>query len=150
MTNLSKFAETLDELIFEQNTKAKLDAKTLAENLGVRGSTITRYLREERVPTLKNLVLLADYFNCTTDYLLGRENENFYHAFKRCPPFHEQFCFILEYYSYSPFQFSKEAKIHQSRVYAWKTGKRIPSLDNIIKIADFFQCSVDFVIGREK
>lgn len=147
--NLSNFAETLDELMFEQGKEQKMDAKTLAKQLGVEGSTITRYLRMERAPTVENLVKLADYFKCSTDFLLGRENENHSHSFRTRLPFSEQLCTLLNHYGYSCYRFAIDAKIHQSRVYAWKRGERIPTLDNIVKIADFFQCTVDFVLGRE-
>lgn len=149
MIILSKFAEVLDYLIFEKSNTKKMDAKTLAEQIGVEGSTITRYLRCERAPTIDNLVLLANYFNCTTDYLLGRDGENYSNTFKPCPPFPKQFRFLLKHYGYTCLQFSIKAEIHQSSVYDWKNGKRTPSLDNIIKIAEFFKCSVDFVLGRE-
>ncbi len=150
MINLSNFSGRLDELIFERSIERKLDAKTLAKQLGVEGSTITRYLRAERAPTVENLVMLANYFQCTTDFLLGRENCNRLQTFNSCPPFNEQIIKVLEYYGYSCYRFSIEANIHQSRVYAWKSGKRLPTLDSVLKIADFFECSVDFVLGREK
>ena len=149
MINLSKFAETLETLIFEHSNIEKLDGKTLAKHLGVAGPTITRYLNEKRAPSIKNLVLLADYFNCTTDFLLGRENENYAKSFKTCPPFSEQFVKLLDHYGYNCLTFANEAKIHQSRVYDWKNDKKVPTIDSIIKIAEFFDCSVDFVLGRE-
>ena len=149
MINLSKFAETLDYLVFEKNNSEKLDGKTLANKLGVAATTITRYLKAQRAPSIENLVLLANYFNCTTDFLLGRENESYATSFKPCPPFSAQFQNILDHYGYNCLTFSKAANIHQSIVYNWKNGKKIPTIDNIIKIADFFNCSVDFIIGRE-
>ncbi|MBO4988829.1 MAG: helix-turn-helix domain-containing protein [Clostridia bacterium] len=150
MVNLSKFAERLDELIFEQSLQQKTDAKTLAGRLGLQGSTITRYLRAEREPTVKNLVLLADYFQCSTDFLLGRESNNSVRTFTPSPPFSEQLCKVLNRFGYSSYRFSLEANVHQSIVYAWKSGKRLPSLDNVVKMAEFFDCSVDLILGREK
>ncbi len=35
-------------------------------------ASISRYETGEREPDLKTLVLLADYFNVSVDYLLGR------------------------------------------------------------------------------
>ena len=32
----------------------------------------------------------------------------------------------------------------------WETGSREPDLDTIIKIADFFDVSVDFLLGRKE
>ena len=149
MINLSKFAETLDNLIFEHNNKEKLDGKTLASHLGVAAPTITRYLTAKRAPTINNLVLLADYFNCTTDFLLGRENENYVKNFKSCPQFSEHFKNLLTHYGYNCLTFAKATNIHQSRVYDWKNGKKVPNIDSVIKIAEFFDCSVDYVLGRE-
>jgi len=149
MIDLSKFAETLDYLIFEKNNSDKLDGKTLAKRLGVAAPTITRYLNAQRMPNVKNIVLLADYFNCTTDFLLGRESENYAAQFKPCPPFSEQFKILLKHYGYNCLSFANAANVHQSRAYDWKNGKKIPTLENVVKIADFLNCSVDFVLGRE-
>ncbi|MDE7265518.1 MAG: helix-turn-helix domain-containing protein [Clostridia bacterium] len=145
MINMPKFAETLSELLFDKN----MDAKTFAAEIGVKGSTVTRYLRGERMPTVESLVAIADYFGCTADYLLGREENSSSKTFKTCPPFSEQIVNFADRCGLTCFGLSQKANIHQSRVYAWKSGKRVPSLDNIIKLAEFFDCSVDFVIGRE-
>ena len=32
----------------------------------------------------------------------------------------------------------------------WKNGKKKPNIDNIIKIANALDCSVDYVLGRTK
>lgn len=45
----------------------------LASILGVTKSTICFYEKELRVPTLENLIDMADYFEVTVDYLLGRD-----------------------------------------------------------------------------
>jgi hypothetical protein len=145
MVILSKFAETLGDLLFEQKT----DAKTLSARIGVEGSTVTRYLRTDRAPSIQNLILLADYFQCSTDFLLGLENENHTHTFTVCPPFSVQIGKVLQHFGCSFYRLSVEANIHQSTVYDWKSGKRVPTLDNVVKIAEFFDCTVDFVLGRE-
>ncbi len=150
MFNLSKFVETLDYLIFEKNNCLPATAKSFAENFGIDATTVTRYLQGKRVPSVANLVRLADYFNCTTDYLLGRTQENHTKSFKPCPPFSESFTRLLNYYGYNCLSFSKETGLNLARIYDWKSGKHQPSLDNVIRIADHFDCSVDFVLGREK
>lgn len=45
------------------------------ELLGVHESTYGNYELGKRAPDYETLVKLADYFNCTTDYLLGRVDE---------------------------------------------------------------------------
>lgn len=44
----------------------------LAAILGVQRQTVTNYCNGISSPSLENLVLIADYFNTSVDYLLGR------------------------------------------------------------------------------
>lgn len=37
--------------------------------------------------------------------------------------------------------------LSESAIYAWKRGK-LPNTENLIKIADYFDVSVDYLIGR--
>lgn len=45
-------------------------------------------------------------------------------------------------------EFSEKVNISQSILSEWKNGNRKPSLSTIIKVADVFNCSVDYLIGR--
>ena len=51
-----------------------LTQKELGEALGLASNTICQYEKNSRHPSLECIVLLADFFNVTTDYLLGRED----------------------------------------------------------------------------
>ncbi len=51
-----------------------LSAEKVAAGIGVNVRTIYRWEADETEITSNNLVLIADYFGCTTDELLGREN----------------------------------------------------------------------------
>ena len=49
----------------------------LGMNLNMAQNTISRYENEEREADYKTLILFADYFDVSIDYLLGRtENPN--------------------------------------------------------------------------
>ena len=144
MENLSNLSETLDTLMFEH----ELTHPQLAKEIGIDATTIGRYLHSRFTPTVENLVKLADYFQVTTDYLLGRELENHPTAFKPCPPFSEQLLVLKEHLKCPWWHFYKNAHISSSRFYEWKNGKRTPTLDSIIFLADGFGCTVDFIIGR--
>ncbi len=146
---MANFSEILYELILEYNNYQKSGAKDFAKIIGLNATTITRYLNGTRTPSVKNVILLADFFKCTADFLIGEKCESNISKFKKCPPFAERFESLLKEYGYNCLSFSKAAEIHQSRVYAWKNGKRVPTLDNIIKIARFLDCSIDCVLGRE-
>ena len=52
-----------------------ISLKKLGEIVGVAESTMSLYENEKRQPDYETLKKLADYFNVTTDYLLGREDK---------------------------------------------------------------------------
>ncbi|MDE6275933.1 MAG: helix-turn-helix domain-containing protein [Clostridia bacterium] len=144
MDILSNFAENLNDLLLEHN----LDAKKLSLTLGMGKASITRYINKDRVPTIEYLVKIADYFKCSTDYLLGLEDEIYSQTFLLCPPFAERLTFLLKYFKYSAYKLYHNNGISKSAYYKWKNGVSLPSLENVIKLAQIFGCSVDFVIGR--
>lgn len=146
MVEQSKFAERLDELMFDEG----INGKTLAESIGVTKQQIYYILNNKRQPSVDVLVRLANHFCCTTDFLLGREPENTATSFLAPPPFPQQLAFLLEYYNINKYRLCKKIPITHSVIYNWQRGKYAPSLDYIVKLAEYFGCSVDFVIGREK
>lgn len=50
--------------------------------------------------------------------------------------------------SITPYRLAKETGISQGLMNEYKNGKRQPNLQNIIKIADYLDCSVDYLVGR--
>lgn len=49
--------------------------KQAAQDLGIGISTFSQYETGKREPDNKTLIKLADYFDCSTDFLLGRVDE---------------------------------------------------------------------------
>ena len=47
------------------------------------------------------------------------------------------------------YRVSIETGITKSTFTDWKNGRSTPSLESIIALADYFDCSVEFVLGRE-
>lgn len=67
------FAERLKEL--RESHKPKIYQKELADAIGVSRQAITMWETGQRIPESETLQKLADFFNCSTDYLLGRTNK---------------------------------------------------------------------------
>lgn len=142
--NLSNFVESLSELISQSN----LSVKEFAEQLGCEKATIYRYLRGIKMPSVEMTVKMADFFACSTDYLLGLETDKYPRRFKPCPSFQEQLPILCEKLKTNKYQIQKKTGIAESAIYNWQNGNSSPNIDTIIKIANAFGCSVDFVIGR--
>lgn len=46
-------------------------------------------------------------------------------------------------------QFSAQSGIPYTTVIGWTNLNRLPDYNALIKISDFFQCSVDYLVGRQ-
>lgn len=61
-------AERIRELMKEEG----LNQVRLADKIGVKQNTISAWLLGKKEPSITSLWLLADYFNVSVDYLIGR------------------------------------------------------------------------------
>lgn len=53
-----------------------ISRRALAKELGLSSVIITKYIHGDTMPSVTTLVCLADYFNVSVDYLLGRKDED--------------------------------------------------------------------------
>ncbi|HHJ8832470.1 TPA: helix-turn-helix domain-containing protein, partial [Streptococcus pyogenes] len=64
---MSHFSDRLKGL----RKKNKLTQQELANNIGVNRVTLTKWEKEYIEPNLETLTVIANYFNVSTDFLLG-------------------------------------------------------------------------------
>ena len=63
------------ERLRKARNRKKLTQVQIVEQLGIPYRTYQNYEGGKRRPSFEMLVVLADYFGVTTDYLLGRTDE---------------------------------------------------------------------------
>ena len=63
----------LGERLQQKRTSLKISQKEAAEAIGVSYSIISNYEKNERTPSVENLMALANLYHCSSDYLLGLE-----------------------------------------------------------------------------
>lgn len=56
----------------EMRERRRISRRVLSELCGLNPDAVRRYERGEAEPTLSSLILLADYFEVSLDYLTGR------------------------------------------------------------------------------
>lgn len=66
------FATRLKEL----RNKRNLTQGEFARELGIKRANIAGYESQGKEPTFERLIIIADYFNVSLDYLLGRDEVN--------------------------------------------------------------------------
>lgn len=67
----TKFGTRFKEL----REEARLNQVQVAEALNIIKQTVSRYEKNQREPEYHDLIRIADFFNVSLDYLLGRTDE---------------------------------------------------------------------------
>jgi len=147
MEIIAKFSERLKELIFENN----ITVKKLSQIIDCSENSIYDWLTGEInfVPSVANLVKLADYFKCSLEFLLGIEQENYLPMPKQHPPFSQWFRIAIETKGFTLYGLSKKTKMNTGNFYNWINSINEPSLDSLLRIAKVLDCSLDYLVGRE-
>ena len=136
MVNLSKLSESLKELMVEHN----LNQVTLAEKLCTGRTKFSDILNGKNAPNYKTLVKL---------FLLGiKDYPDEDVSYNAVAPFNERMREMFKIAGVSQYSFVKHTGISWSILYNWLNGSTLPSVDNLIKVANYFACSVDYLLGR--
>lgn len=122
----------------------------LAKSVKIQDSLLYKYINENSLPTVNNIVKLANFFNCSINYLTGLSDNPAQYKFSDTYDkelFFERYCELLKNNNLSHYAFCKTINISKSNYFNWKKGG-IPYLDTLYKIAEYFGVSIDYLIGR--
>lgn len=145
MMNSNKFAELLAYNVTEKG----YTRKQLAEALGIDRSNISKYLSGSRLPDLPSFIKLCKIFNCSADYLAGlaeypdliSKNLTGFSGARLRKTLSE--CKISQY------RLQKDLKISGGIVWNWLNDKTTPSLESLIKVAEYAGCSLDYLLSEQ-
>ena len=90
----------LGERLQKLRTDRKISQLKVAELINVSPSIISNYESGERSPSIENLIKLASFYKCSTDYLLGLE-KNDTSSFVDVSMLNEEQIRLLKYFLYS-------------------------------------------------
>lgn len=149
MSDIVKFGERLSKQMFYKQATPD----SLAERLGLNKYDIYHWQKGNGkfMPKVEALVTLADYFECSIEFLIGLEEENSLPEPKReRRPFSERFPAIVKEKGFTFFKLKQEAKVSNTTIfYNWVNGKTEPRIDTLIAVSRALDCSVDFLLDRE-
>ena len=146
MVIMSKFAENLSALIMEHD----LNAPALAKIIKTDRTNITRYLRGERLPLFKVFISLIEYFNVSADVLLGRIDYCEVQSFLPIQPFGTTLRRVMSETKVTQYRIEKDLHISGGTMYNWLINKSLPNVENLVKLADYMDMSIDYLLGRIK
>ena len=62
--------------------------------------------------------------------------------------FTDRFTQTIQSKQLTAYKIAKETGISQGLMNEYKNGVKLPTLQNLLKIADYLGCSVDYLLGR--
>lgn len=81
---------------------------------------------------------------------MGRTEDNSQTNFKVCPPFDIQLRKIMKERKVSQYKMTHKDKVfNSSHFHRWFKKKSYPNIDTVIKLADYLNVSIDYLLGRE-
>lgn len=142
--NMIKFR--LNELMNENG----INPKKLYQDLELSGiAKVYVWKKGDNIPNYNHIIKLADYFNCSIEYLLGRTENNSQTKFKDCPPFDAQLKKVMKEKKITQYKLVKDRVVASNHFHKWNKLKEMPSTDTLIKLADYLGVSIDYLVGRE-
>ena len=140
----SAFHERLSELMIEKG----VNTVSLATAIGVSDETVRRWRNGQRDILLSQLVKLADYFQCSLDFLAGRSDTVLDYQVREMPPFYDSLRAVMAEKGVSRYRLVKELPVYDGYFTNWKKGKN-PNILTLILLADYLDVTIDHLAGRD-
>jgi transcriptional regulator with XRE-family HTH domain len=129
-------------------SEAGYTASELAQKTGILSSNLSEYLSGKHLPTFAHFISLLYAFGCSADYLLGLKELHGEEPLHEVPPFATRLREVLKQRSVSGAKLCRETGISTAALYYWLSGSRSPSIESLLRLASYLDCSVDYLIGR--
>lgn len=134
----------LSELMNEQY----LSAAALAKIVGLSGPAVRSWRRNCSAVKLEHLLRVAEYFDCSLDFLCGRTEDEKPFNSQVTPIFAERLKELIMKSKIPIDHISKETQLDRRNFYDWMSGT-LPVSSSLIRLADYFGCTVDYLVGLE-
>ncbi len=144
MSNLALFPERLRELMFDNG---QMTSYELADKLGTHSTTVSGWARGASMINLVNAVKIADFFECSLDYLAGISEVDRYVPARPLEPFYTRLRSVMKSCGVTRYRIAKDTEFKDPYFTKWSRGS-VPDLITVIKLAQYLNVSVDYLIGR--
>ncbi|MFQ6367189.1 helix-turn-helix domain-containing protein [Lactococcus lactis] len=121
-----------------------LTQKELAEKLKIKQNSYSDWENGKSEPNIEMLVRISDYFDVSLDYLMGGKMKNITEEFSLCLKK------LRMKRKLSQKQIAEELKISQQQYSKWEGGIITPNAETLVRLADYFDVSVDYLLGRKR
>lgn len=140
-----EFQTRLKELVEELDEKTKSLA---AQKIGINYLTFAKAYNYGIIPRPVILMKMADCFNVSVEYLLSYTDNEYFKKSDVPITFQERFESLRKAQSLTTYELAQRLHIHRNNLLQWIKKDYIPTLDDLVIIADYFEVSLDYLLGR--
>lgn len=144
----NRISEAFQKRMLAAIEEKDLSKKDFALSAGVNKDVIIRATVYGILPSVKTLVKIADFLQCSLNYLLGEEEQTLFVPSQAGENFYVRLKGLAEERQMKLSALSRFMSFAPNSVYEWIRTKSLPSLDYLLEIADFFDVSMDYLLGR--
>ncbi len=139
-----EFQKRISQLVDDSDyTRAELRSM-----LHVSSNSFTNAIIYGIVPTPKTLIKIADYFEVSLNYLLGKVDSNDFSPNVAPKTFEERFNELCRERSITHYKVAMDCAFNNSLIVRWFQKGYLPSLEILEILCDYFDVSPDYLLGR--
>lgn len=116
--------------------------------MGITYVTFSKIYNYGIIPKFKVLIRIADYFDISVEYLLCMTEEVYFKKSNSPKTFGFRLNELRKENNYTIYKLSELLHIHRNNIAQWIKNDYIPSINDLEIIADFFNVSLDYLLGR--
>lgn len=128
--------------------QGKVNKHQLANDMNIAYTIFSKAYNYGIVPKPIVLMRIADFFKISVEYLLGNTNNEYFEKSKDPKTFQERLTYLRTLKNLTPSDLTRHTHIHRNRILQWDKYNYIPSLHDLTILADFFDVSLDYLLGR--
>ncbi len=94
------------------------------------------------------LIRIADYFDISIGYLLGKTSNSYFEKSDKKASFLDRYQELKSENNLTDYAIAQKLHISTSYTTSWKNKLYIPSIINLILLSEIFKVSIDYLLGR--
>ncbi len=137
-----RIIELADELVGKNKSEK-------ADNIGIDRTSFSSAYNYGIVPKTPTLIKIADYFKISMEFLMGLTDNEHFEECDTPKTFFERLDELRnEKGKTANNALSKDVHIHRNNIRQWYKLQCLPLIDDLIILADYFEVSIDYLLGR--
>ena len=145
---MEKYAQKFVGSVREYLERTGLTVTAFARKIGCLERCLARWLDGTNTPSTEYVIKTADAMDVSVDYLFERCETAEYLRANPTSCFAERLAILISESGRNKRSLALQWKIEPSAITKWLQRQRLPKPDTVFQLADYFACSMDYLLGR--